>query len=163
MATSSCRGYWGDDELTRTVLRTDIVPGETLYKTGDLVCRDDNGHYVYLGRTDDVVKRNGVRISLAEVTRVLRTIEAVSGALCLAVDQDDKLRIAAFVEAGPEITAPALLHAAGRHLPPTMLPDEVIVVPSFPMTSSGKIDQDRLRAVRSRSGHTPPQGLDARR
>ena len=32
-------GYWGAPELTADVLRTDVVGGETVYRTGDLVYR----------------------------------------------------------------------------------------------------------------------------
>ena len=61
-------GYWGSPELTRAVMRNDLVLGETLYRTGDLFYRDDSGNYVYVDRTDRVVKRSGVRISLVELS-----------------------------------------------------------------------------------------------
>jgi len=35
--------------LSAAVLRTDVVEGTTLYRTGDLVFRDDRGNYVYVG------------------------------------------------------------------------------------------------------------------
>ena len=43
------RGYWGDQALTDEVLRTDVVAGELVYKTGDLVRRDEQGRYIYVG------------------------------------------------------------------------------------------------------------------
>ena len=98
------RGYWGDEELTSQVLRDDVVTGTTVYRTGDLCYRDRQGRYVYMGRTDSVVKRNGVRVSLQEIARVLREVEGVSGAVCLPVDEAGRLAIAAFVEAGPDVT-----------------------------------------------------------
>ena len=36
-------GYWGAPELTASVLRTDVVPDGTVYRTGDLVYRDGAG------------------------------------------------------------------------------------------------------------------------
>jgi len=137
-------GYWGDAELTSQVLRDDIVPGETLYDTGDLVYRDGQGRYVYVGRSNDVVKRSGVRVSLGEIAQVLRRIDKVFAAVCLSIELDGRNAIAAFVEVGPDMTAQALLQAASAHLPVTMLPDEVFTVPSMPMTSSGKIDRHGL-------------------
>lgn len=138
------RGYWGDDELTARVLRDDVVAGTTVYRTGDLVHRDRRGRYVYVGRADGVVKRNGVRISLHEVARVLRGLDGVSEAVCLPTDHDGRLGIAGFVEAGPEVTVPALRGTAGAQLPSTMLPDELFVVPHLPVGSSGKVDHRRL-------------------
>ena len=34
-------GYWGSPELSDAALRTDVVPGETVYRSGDLVYRDE--------------------------------------------------------------------------------------------------------------------------
>lgn len=138
------RGYWRDDQLTAQVLRDDVVAGTTVYRSGDLVYRDDRGRYVYVGRADSVVKRNGVRISLHEVARVLRGVEGVSEAVCLPMEHDGRLGIAGFVEARPEVTVPDLREMAGAQLPSTMIPDELFVVPRLPLGSSGKVDQCRL-------------------
>ena len=144
------RGYWGDKELTSEVLRNDVVKGTTVYRTGDLAYRDRQGRYVYMGRTDSVVKRNGVRVSLQEIDRVLREVDGVSGAVCLPVDESGRLAIAAFVEAGPDITVPQLLEAMQQQLPLGMVPDEVHVWPTFPVNSSGKLDRHRLVAEAGR-------------
>jgi len=138
------RGYWRDDELTARVLRDDVVAGATLYRTGDLVYRDHEDRYVYVGRTDSVVKRNGVRVSLREIARVLGEVSGVRAALCLLTDRNGRLGITGFVEAGPEVTVPALMEAAASQLPSTMLPDEVFVLPTLPLSSTGKIDGSRL-------------------
>ena len=108
------------------------MKGITVYRTGDLAYRDRQGRYVYMGRTDSVVKRNGVRVSLQEIDRVLREVEGVSGAVCLPVDESGRLAIAAFVEAGPEITVSQLLEAMQQQLPLGMVPDEVLVGRRFP-------------------------------
>jgi amino acid adenylation domain-containing protein len=138
------RGYWGDKELTASVLNDLIIPGETWYKTGDLVWRDAQGRYFYAGRSGDVVKRNGVRISLNEIVLALRRVEGVSGAACAPTGDDGSLVIAAFVEARRPLTARDLLSAISADLPASMLPDQVVIVPSLPMTSSGKVDLPRL-------------------
>jgi acyl-coenzyme A synthetase/AMP-(fatty) acid ligase len=145
-------GYWGDIELSEMVLRRDVVPGELVYKTGDLVYRDERGLYVYAGRSDDVVKRNGVRISLDEVTYALRRVDGVAGAVCLAIDLGGRLGIAAFVQAQPDMTAGKLLDATSSDLPATMRPDEVFILSDLPMTTSGKVDRRRLL---DESGRTP--------
>jgi len=146
------RGYWGDSALSDAVLARQVVPGEVVYKTGDLVYRDGRGLYVYAGRLDDVVKRNGVRISLGEVTDVLRGVDGVTGAVCVAVDLGGRLGIAAFVVAPPAMTAVKVLDAASSEIPATMRPDEVFVMGSFPMTASGKVDRQRLLDEAGRSG-----------
>ena len=146
------RGYWGDEELSRQVLREDIVPDQVLYKTGDLVCRDRRGRYFYLGRLDDVVKRNGIRISLTEIAQAFRRMDGVTGAFCAFIDKGGSAGIAAFVETSRDLDVAELLGGASRQLPPGALPDEVLVVNSLPMTAQGKVDRRRLLADSGRTG-----------
>jgi amino acid adenylation domain-containing protein len=156
------RGYWGDPALSDKVLRHDVGAGELVYETGDLVSRDAQGRYVYCGRADDVVKRRGVRISLAEVARVLRAGDGVSGAVCVPVDLEGHLGLAAFVQGGPDVTPGKLLDSAAVQLPSTMLPERVFVVDAFPLTSSGKVDQRALLASVGCSGWEDPSSQPAR-
>src|ERR1700722_18668935 len=86
-------GYWGAQTLTDEVLRTDVVPGLTVYRTGDLVYRDERGRYVYVDRADRVVKRSGVRISLVELTEAMRNLAGVSAAACVMFDNQGELGI----------------------------------------------------------------------
>jgi acyl-CoA synthetase (AMP-forming)/AMP-acid ligase II len=144
------RGYWGDEELTSRVLRDDVVRGSTVYRTGDLVYRDPEGRYVYVDRTDSLVKRNGVRVSLREIVRVLRGVDGVSDAACVAVDKHGHLAIAAFVVAPPDVTVSHVLKAAHDELPTGMVPDEVHLRASFPYNSSGKLDGRQLVAEAER-------------
>ena len=100
------QGYWGDRRLTRSVVRSDVIAGEVLYKTGDLMCRDERGRYVYMGRSDDVIKRSGVRISLVEIAKAMQSVDGVMRAECIQTPADRGVRITAFVEADGAPTAP---------------------------------------------------------
>jgi len=139
-------GYWGAAALTAQVLRADVVAGQTLYRTGDLASRDHEGNYVYIDRADRVVKRKAVRISLVELSEVLRSLADVAAATCVAFDNDGELGIAAFVvTVGPQTPADLRRAAAGR-LPESMLPDTIQIVDTLPMTSSSKVDERQLLA-----------------
>jgi len=137
-------GYWGAPELSNEVLRTDVVPGHTVYRSGDLVYRDKKGAYVYVDRADRVIKRSGVRISLIELGETLRALDGVKAAACVVFDNDGTLGIVAFVVAEESITARDLQQAARDVLPETMLPDRVEVIDSFPLAQSSKIDERLL-------------------
>jgi D-alanine--poly(phosphoribitol) ligase subunit 1 len=136
-------GYWRAPELTAAVLRSDVVAGTLLYRTGDLVVRQVSGDYLYLDRADRVVKRHGIRISLVEVTEVLRGLPGVSAASATLFDDDGHLGIAAFVVAGG-LTVEAVQRAARRLLPATMLPDRIVLVAALPLTPAGKLDERQL-------------------
>ena len=72
-------GYWGAPDLTSAVLRTDVVPGETVYRSGDLVYRDKQGAYVYVDRADRVIKRSGVSyLACRDRARRFEALDGVS-------------------------------------------------------------------------------------
>src|ERR1700722_10907491 len=146
-------GYLNDPALSAAVLRTDVVEGTTLYRTGDLVFRDDRGNYVYVGRSDRVIKRHGVRMSLVEVTEALGGIDGVASAACMTFDLDGDLGVVAFVVPNGELTSLAVRQAAGERLPETMLPDQFVLVADLPLTSSSKVDERRLL---KEAGLSPP-------
>jgi amino acid adenylation domain-containing protein len=137
-------GYWGEPGLTAEVLRGDVVPGETVYRTGDLVYRDGGGDYVYVDRADRVVKRSGVRISLIEMGESFRALAGVSSAVCVTFDDDGQVGIVAFVVANPGVTPLDLQRAARQVLPDTMLPNRIQLVDSLPLTKASKLDERRL-------------------
>jgi D-alanine--poly(phosphoribitol) ligase subunit 1 len=139
-------GYWGAPELTAEVLRTDVVPGETVYRTGDLMYRTVPGEYVYVDRADRVIKRLGIRISLVELGETMRTLSGVSAAACTCFDNDGEPGIVAFVVADRPTTSLELRRAASERLPDSMLPDRVELVDTLPLTKSSKLDERRLLA-----------------
>lgn len=151
-------GYWGAPELTADVLRTDVVPGATVYRTGDLVYRDVSGEFVYVDRADRVVKRSGVRISLLEQADALRGSPGVSDVACVVFDNDGQVGMVAFVVAEGPLSVLELRQGALKRLPGTMLPDRIELVDELPLTSSSKLDERRLLAA---VGLHPPGTLVA--
>jgi acyl-coenzyme A synthetase/AMP-(fatty) acid ligase len=148
-------GYWGAPDLTAAVLRDDVVPGETVYRTGDLVYRDRRGNFVYVDRADRVIKRSGVRISLLELTVAMERLPGVSTAACVVFDNDGGTGIAAFVVGDGTLSTNDLRNEARDLLPETMLPDRVDLVDELPLTPAGKLDERRLLAgvgLNARSG-----------
>jgi D-alanine--poly(phosphoribitol) ligase subunit 1 len=137
-------GYLNDPAQSAAVLRTDVIAGTTVYRTGDLVFRDDRGNHVYVGRSDRVIKRHGVRMSLVEVTEALGSTDGVTSAACMTFDLDGALGVVAFVVPDGELTPVAVRQAASQRLPETMLPDRFVLVPDLPLTSSSKVDERRL-------------------
>jgi D-alanine--poly(phosphoribitol) ligase subunit 1 len=144
--TQLMTGYWGAPELTAEVLGDHVVAGVTSYRSGDLVERKASGEFLYVDRADRVIKRSGVRISLVELTEVLRRVSGVSAAATGLFDNDGRLGVAAFV-VGDGLTVEAVQRAARRHLPSAMMPDQIIAVPHLPLTPAGKLDGRRLLAA----------------
>ena len=145
-------GYWEAPDLTANVIRTDIVHGQRLYRTGDVVYLDSEGDYVYVSRADRVIKRGGVRISLLEISDAFRKIEEVSAATSIAFNNNGNLGIVTFPVLTSEISDVELHKRARTLLPSSMLPDRIEAVKSIPLTSSGKTDEKTLLSI---AGLTP--------
>jgi D-alanine--poly(phosphoribitol) ligase subunit 1 len=137
-------GYLNDPAQTARALRDDVITGTMVYRTGDLAYQDESGNYVYVGRSDRVIKRHGVRMSLVEVTEALNGIDEVVSAACTTFDLEGRLGVVAFVVPDGELSPLAIRQAAGKRLPQTMLPDHIVVVTDLPLTSSSKVDERRL-------------------
>jgi acyl-CoA synthetase (AMP-forming)/AMP-acid ligase II len=138
--------YWGAPDLSESVIRRDIVPGDVLYRTGDLVYNDEARGLVYVDRSDLVVKRNGVRISLLELRDAIERAPGVSRAACVEFDDSSRVGIAAFAVRSGNVDQSDLAAAIGGIVPSSMLPDRYIFVDAFPLTSSGKLDERQLLA-----------------
>ncbi len=137
------QGYAGDDGEVRQ------VKGEW-YRTGDVATRNPDGSLTYVGRSDDVFKSSGYRISPFELESVL--IEHPAVAEAAVVPSPDPARTAlpkAFVVlaegwAPDTATAQAIFaHLKGRLAPYKRV--RRIEFASLPKTISGKIRRVELR------------------
>ena len=151
------RGYYGDKAKTDDVFRNG------LYHTGDVVSRDENGVFTYVGRADDVFKSSDYKVSPFELESVLVEHPAVMEAAI--VPTPDELRLAvpkAFVtlSSGYEPTsetAAEILQYCLSKLPPYKRIRRIEFL-ELPKTISGKIRRVELRKAeeqRSQSGEVP--------
>lgn len=140
-------GYWNRPAENAAALS--VRNGVRWYRTGDVVRSSPEG-FVYLGRNDRMVKRRGYRIELGEIERVLYEHPRVREAATLSIpDADEGIRIAAFVAChdGGALTMIELKTFCATKLPPYMIPDRFIVEAQLPVTSTGKIDYQQLKAL----------------
>ncbi|WMX48433.1 acetate--CoA ligase [Streptomyces roseicoloratus] len=122
------------------------------YLTGDLVSRDADGWFWFVGRADDVIKSAGHLIGPFEVESALMEHPAVAEAG--VIGRPDPLAgaiVKAFVLLRPEYPPSAelrrdLIAFARRRLGPAVAPREVGFVDTLPHTRSGKVMRRLLRA-----------------
>lgn len=138
-------GYLGDDELTATkfvVLPVDGQPTR-LYRTGDLASVGPDGILRFHGRMDRQVKVRGHRIEPAGVEQVAEGVAGVRRAAVVPVrdDNGNVTALALFHISEDEEALRAALRAA---LPAYSVPDHVIAVTEFPLSSNGKVDKSAL-------------------
>jgi len=143
-------GYWNEPALTaerfrRNPLQSASLPhDEWAVFSGDLVKRDEEGFLYYVGRKDHMIKTSGFRVSPTEVEEYFYNTGLVQDAVAFSVP-DPVLgeRIKVTLSFRPDVTlgGEELLSMVARQMPSFMVPKEILVLPSLPKTSSGKIDR----------------------
>ena len=137
--------YWGQYQKTRR-----SMVGEW-FKTGDKYYEDGDGHFVYCGRSDDMIKAGGIWVSPIEVENVLLEHPAVAETAVIgALDADDLAKPVAYVVLGDEENpserlATELQEFVKSRLAHYKYPREIHFVEELPKTASGKIQRYRLR------------------
>jgi acetyl-CoA synthetase len=122
------------------------------YLTGDLVSRDTDGYYWFVGRADDVIKTAGHLIGPFEVESVLMEHPAVVEAGVYGVPDTvagNVVHAVVVLRPGVEPSAALVdqLIAHGRGLlGAAVAPRSIMVADSLPRTRSGKILRRLLRA-----------------
>ena len=140
------RGYLGRPDLTADRFVPDPAgpPGSRRFRTGDLVRRRLDGSLVFVGRGDEQVKVNGVRVELAEVEHALARHPAVRAAAVLApILPDGGRRLVGYAVLDGATPAEVRAHLY-ELLPGPMVPGVIVALARMPVTSSGKIDRVAL-------------------
>jgi acetyl-CoA synthetase len=143
---SMFRGYLGEEARYRRCF------AGNWYLTGDLVRRDEDGYYWFVGRGDDVIKSAGHLIGPFEVESTLLAHPAVAEAG--VIGKPDPVAgeiVKAFVLLNPshepsEELRKDLLTFSRKRLGAAVAPREIDFVASIPRNRSGKIMRRLLKA-----------------
>src|SRR5262249_28818329 len=123
--------------------------GERLYRTGDAVRYLSDGKIDYLGRVDNQVKIRGYRIELGEIEGVLNERREVRQSVVItSEDEIGGRRLIGYVVGEEETTAVELKRYLRERLPDYMVPEAILVLGEMPLTANGKIDRERLPAMK---------------
>ncbi|MDR1807519.1 MAG: D-alanine--poly(phosphoribitol) ligase subunit DltA, partial [Propionibacteriaceae bacterium] len=154
-------GYHDRPELTAARFWTG-PDGRRRYATGDLARWRADGRLAFLGRVDDQVKLNGVRIEPGEVQAALEALPGVGQAAVLAVPGPAGEPILAAFYAPATAAPPAeVRRALARTLPRPYLPSRLLRLDGLPADGNGKADRRRLAELAAADqgpAATPLQG-----
>lgn len=137
--------YWNQRDRSR-----DTFLG-TWTRSGDKYIEDEDGYYVYCGRTDDMLKVGGIYVSPFEVEGALLGHDAVlESAVVGGEDQDGLIKPKAFVVLNSgfepsEALAEALKEHVRGQLASFKYPRWIEFVEDLPKTATGKIQRFKLR------------------
>ncbi|PKU22236.1 non-ribosomal peptide synthetase [Telmatospirillum siberiense] len=154
------RGYVGRPDLTAAAFVE--TSGGRRYRTGDLGRWRANGEMEIIGRTDDQVKLNGIRVELGEIEHALGSHPDIAQAVALLDGVGERgPSLWAFVRPLPGRQAPAEDSWRGYladRLPAYMIPSTVVAISDIPLSHSGKVDKSALKRVLA--GRSP-QGAES--
>jgi amino acid adenylation domain-containing protein len=150
---SLSKGYYKNDALTKEYFIDNPFEPEhfsIIYKTGDLARWLPTGELEYIGRNNDQVKINGVRIEPKELVLTILQHEEVSD--CIVIKKTDTHGhdyLACYLTHKPHQTLDilAIKTRLKNRFPTFMLPRVYIPINKIPLTVNGKVDVNALPKV----------------
>lgn len=143
------KGYINNLKKTQlSFIRNPYDSSDVLYKTGDIVTRNATGELFFVGRQDNQVKIRGFRIELEEIENLIMKNNKVKDTVVTVKNDnsyDSKQLIAYYIG---EISSEDLRTYLKNCAPNFMIPAHIKNLKSFPLTTNGKVDVNKLKELK---------------
>lgn len=136
--------YYNDPEKTAERFVQDpmsCLHPEMLYRTGDFAYINDSGDYVFAGRRDLQIKRNGYRIELSEIEAIINASGTVNACCCIYNKERNEMIL--YYQEDHDMNE-QLIQLMKRKLSRYMMPDKLVRLDRMPLNSHDKIDREKL-------------------
>src|SRR5581483_319528 len=157
--TSRFEGYASAAEDEKKILRNVFEPGDSWFRTGDLMRKDKDGYFYFADRIGDTFRWKGENVSTTEVAETINTFPGVLQSNVYGVQvsgKDGRAGMAALVCSGA-LDLPGLRAFLGDHLPDYARPVFLRISGELEVTATFK--QKKMDLVRQ--GFDPAQTTDA--
>lgn len=159
------KGYYKNPELTKKVfVQNPLVEDkkDIIYYTGDLGRYLDTGEIEILGRKDNQVKVNGIRVELAEIEQAILAIEGIHETVVMPHVNNDSLTELVCYFTGEAEKSNQLGTLLQKYLNQGTIPSYFFHLEEMPLSINGKIDKKSLPKPSSliidQSTYEPVQG-----
>ncbi|WP_017934404.1 long-chain-fatty-acid--CoA ligase [Nocardioides sp. Iso805N] len=135
--TNVMKGYYKRPEATAAAISPD-----GWFRSGDLGRRDADGWYYIVDRTKDLIIRGGYNVYPREIEEVLMTHPAVSLSAVIGVPSEvhgEEIKAFVILKPGASATGEDIVAWCKENMANYKYPRVVQIVPSLPMTATGKI------------------------
>jgi long-chain acyl-CoA synthetase len=140
-------GYWHKEELSKEMLRQGSLPGERILCSNDWFKMDEEGFLYFLGRTDDIIKTRGEKVSPAEIENIIYKIPGIREVAVIGIPDEimgEKIIVYVTTHGQAEIGEKEILKECMSRLELFMIPQRVIFLDEMPKSSNSKIDKKEL-------------------
>lgn len=141
-------GYWNQPEMTAHMLKSGPLPGERVLCTHDLFTVDEDGYLYFVGRSDDIIKTRGEKVSPLEVENAMYGIPGIREVAVVGIADDllgQAVRAHVVLEADVALNDKQIRAMCLVRMENFMVPKEIVVSAELPKTATGKIDKKRLK------------------
>jgi carnitine-CoA ligase len=143
-------GYFGMPQATVEAWRN------LWFHTGDGFRRDQAGHYYFIDRIKDTIRRRGENISSVEVEQFVLRHDAVFECAAVPVPSEiseDEVKVCIVPKPGRQLDERGLIEfLLAERMPRFMIPRFIQILPELPRNTNGKIPKHSLRTLSSPGG-----------
>jgi len=143
------RGYYGVPEYNKKQFTRD-----GFYRSGDLMRKHPSGNYIVEGRKKDLINRGGEKISAEEIENLILSHPAVQNVACVPVPDPnlgEKMCACLVLKPGAKLEFPELVDfLKGKEIAKFKLPERMMVVDDFPVSTFGKVSKKALSELAAR-------------
>jgi crotonobetaine/carnitine-CoA ligase len=135
-------GYFGMPEKTVEAWRN------LWFHSGDRVVRDPDGHYRFIDRMKDSIRRRGENVSSWEVEQAVQSHPAVAACAIYPLPSElgeDEVAAAILLEPGQSLAPVDIIRHCEGKIAYFAIPRYVRIVKEMPLTENGKIKKGVLR------------------
>lgn len=140
-------GYWNRPDLSERMLRPGKLPGERVLCTQDFFRMDAEGFLYFVGRSDDIIKTRGEKVSPVEVENAMHGIRGVREVAVVGITDEllgQAIRAYVVLEPDAGLNEKQLRAACAARLENFMVPKEIVLRSELPRTATGKISKKVL-------------------
>jgi crotonobetaine/carnitine-CoA ligase len=137
------RGYFNDEQQTAEAFR------DGWFFTGDLMRRDADGHFFFVSRKKDIIRKKGNNIAGAELDRVIGQHPGVHEAAAIAVPSElgeDEILVMVAAKEGATLSAEDIVAWCSERLEPIKVPRYVVLASELPHTPTHKVAKNVIRS-----------------
>lgn len=140
-------GYWNQPDLTAHMLKAGPLTGERVLCTHDLFTVDEDGYLYFVGRSDDIIKTRGEKVSPVEVENAMFAIPGIREVAVVGIPDEvlgQAVRAYVVLQSDSGLNEKQIRAMCMTRMENFMVPKEIILTFELPKTTTGKISKKTL-------------------